>query len=243
LVLTTGSEQRGLLATMRTKKKDVRKQASELADRLAPHVEAAREKAGPMIAEAREKAAPMLAEAREKAAPVLTEAREKAAPLLAEARDKTVPAVQEARDRLVTEVVPVLTAALAAASEATEEVRGETKKRGKATVAALKGEVEAPEKKTHRVRTLLIVLGLGGVATFVAKRMSDRQATTAWESAYTPPAPAPTPASSPQAGAHKAGADDEGGASPDVAVADSAAGPHTATTPDNPAEEVDLTKE
>ncbi len=227
---------------MRTKKKDVRKQASELADRLAPHVEAAREKAGPMLAEAREKAAPMLAEAREKAAPVLAEAREKAAPLLAEARDKTVPAVQEARDRLVTEVVPVLTAALAAASEATEEVRGETKKRGKATVAALKGEVEAPQKKTHRLRNLLIVLGLGGVAAVVAKRMSDRQATTAWESAYTPPAPTPA-AAPPQAGAHKAGADDEGGASPDVAVADSAAGPHTASTPDNPAEEVDLTKE
>jgi vacuolar-type H+-ATPase subunit H len=221
---------------MRTKKKDLRKQANDLADRLAPHVETAREKAAPLLADAREKAAPVLAEAREKAAPVIAEAREKAAP-----------AVTGAKERIATEVVPMLTAALAAATEATEEVRDETKKRGKATVAALKGEVEAPEKSKHRVRKFVLVLGVGGVIAAVAKKLSDRQASTAWQSAYTPPSPAPTTptaAPTPPAGAHKADtADDEGGASPDVAVADSAAAPHSPTTPDNPAEEVDLTKE
>lgn len=231
--LPTGSEQRGLLATMRTKKKDLRKQANGFADKLAPHVE-----------NAREKAAPLLADARDKAAPVIAEAREKAAPLIAEAREKATPAVAEAKDRFTTEVVPMLTAALAAATEATEEVRDETKKRGKATVAALKGEVEAPKKNRHRVRKFVLVIGVGGVVAAVAKKLSDRQASTAWQSAYTPPAPTtPVTPSPPQAGAHKAEADDEGGASPDVAVADSAAGPHATSTPDNPAEEVDLTKE
>ena len=45
------------------------------------------------------------------------------------------------------------------------------------------------------------------------------------------------------AGAHRAegaDADDPGGASPDVAAADAASQPHEATTPDNPAETIDV---
>lgn len=262
---------------MRTKKKNLRTTADGLAGRIAPHVETAREKAGPMLAEARgmaaprlaearerampllaearekaapvlEKAGPKLAEAREKAGPLLAEARDKAGPVLAEARDKAAPAVAEVRERFATEVVPVVTAALAAANEATEDAREEGFKRGRAAVAALKGEVAAPEKKrTHRVRNSLLVVGLGGAVAMVAKKLSDRQASTAWQSAYTPPVPAPAAETAAEtaaaAGAHRAGADsadDEAGASPDVAVADSAAEPHTPTTPDDPAEEIDL---
>ncbi len=137
-------------------------------------------------------------------------------------------------------MLPVITAAIAAADKATEDVRDETSKRGKAAVAALKGEVEAPKKK-HRLRTLLIVLGLGGIAAAVAKKMSDREPTTAWQSSYTP-TPAATAATD-NGGAHRADADDQGGASPDVAAADAAAAPHSATTPDNPAEIIDVTKD
>jgi vacuolar-type H+-ATPase subunit H len=165
-------------------------------------------------------------------------AREKAGPVISEARDKAAPAVHDARDKLTTEVLPVITAAIAAAGEATEDVRGETKKRGKAAVAALKGDVEAPAPKKHRFRNFLLVLGLGGVVAFVAKKLSDRPSTTTWESS---PTPAPAPAA--PAGAHKAepfGADDQGGSSPDVAAADAAAEPHAATTPDNPAETIDV---
>lgn len=230
-------------------------------DKAGPVLAEARERTKPLIAEAREKAAPVLekagpvlekagprlAEAREKAGPILADARDKAGPMLADAREKAAPAVAEARERFATEVVPVVTAALAAANEATEDVREEGLKRGRAAVAALRGEVEPPKKK-HRVRTGLLVVGLGGAVALVAKKLSDRQASTAWQSAYTPPAPAPaaeptTAAGTP--GAHRApeSADDEAGASPDVAVADSAAEPHTPTTPDNPAEEVDLKKQ
>jgi vacuolar-type H+-ATPase subunit H len=165
-------------------------------------------------------------------------AREKAGPVISEAREKAAPAVHDARDKLATEVLPVITAAIAAAGEATEDVRGETKKRGKAAVAALKGDVEAPAPKKHRFRNFLLVLGLGGVVAFVAKKLSDRPSTTTWESS---PTPAPAPAA--PAGAHKAepfGADDQGGSSPDVAAADAAAEPHAATTPDNPAETIDV---
>lgn len=231
------------------KKKTLRDRASNLADTVAPHVENARDKAGPMFADARDKAAPMLAEARDKAAPVLADARDKAGPVFADARDKAAPLVSDARDRFTSDVMPVVTAALAAAGEATEDVRGETKKRGKAVAAALKGEVEAPEKK-HRFRKLLIVLGLGGIAVAISKKLGSRQPTTNWQSSYTPP-PAPTPptaggpvADAGAAGAHRAdaNADDEGASDPAEAASDATDMPHDATTPDNPVEEVEVKK-
>lgn len=189
-----------------------------------------------------------VAEAREKAAPLLADARDRTAPLLAEAREKAAPALHEARDKISTDVLPVLTAAVAAAGAATEDVRGETAKRGKAVAAALKGEVEAP-RQSHKLRNLLVLLGLGGLVAFVVKKKSEREPTTAWQSSYTP-TPAGTGAAgagTAAGGAHKADdaddtADDTAGASPDVAVADAAAAPHPATTPDNPAETVDVSK-
>lgn len=174
-----------------------------------------------------------------RAGATVAEARDKAAPLIADARDRTAPALHEARERIQSDVLPALTAAVAAAGAATEDVRGETAKRGKAVAAALKGEVEAP-RRTHRIRNLLVLLGLGGLVAFVVKKKSDREPTTAWQSSYTPPTPA--------GGAHKAdesaeeSADDAGGASPDVAAADAAAAPHPPTTPDNPAETVDVSR-
>jgi hypothetical protein len=203
----------------KTKTKKIRDHATDLADKVAPTVESARDKAAPLIADA----------------------RDKAAPLVADARDKAGPALAAGKERLTTDVLPVITAAIVAAGEATEDVRGETKKRGKAAVAALKGEVEAPEKKTHRVRKALILLGLGGIIAAVAKKLSDRPATTAWQSSYTPTPSAPAAASGTSGGAHKAD-NDQGGASPDVAAADAAAEPHEATTPDNPAETIDVSK-
>lgn len=213
----------------KTKTKKIRDHASDLGSRIGPTVESAREKAAPLLADAREKAAPLVADARGKAAPALS----------------------EARDRLTHDVLPILTAALAAAGEATEDVREETAKRGKAAVAALKGDVEAP-KKTHKLRNLLVVLGLGGIVAAVVKKLSDREPTTAWQSSYTPTPAAPATPAGPAAtddatdagGAHRAEAeaDDVGGASPDVVAADAAATPHSPTTPDNPAETIDISK-
>lgn len=182
--------------------------ATDLADRIGPQVESAVEAA-----------------------------REKAGPVIAEAREKAAPAVQDARDKISSDVLPVITAAIVAAGDATEDVRGETKKRSKAAVAALKGDIEAPGPKKHRFRNFLLVLGLGGVVAFVAKKLSDRPSTTTWESS---PTPAPAPAA--PTGAHRGEpADaDQGGSSPDVAAADAAAEPHAATTPDNPAETIDV---
>jgi vacuolar-type H+-ATPase subunit H len=251
------------------KKKTLRDHASELADTLAPHVEVAREKAAPLLADARDKAAPVLAEARvkaaplladarEKAAPVLADARDKAAPVLADAREKAAPYVADARDRFTTEVLPVVTAAVASVDAATQEARAETLKRGKAVAAALKGEVEAPQEK-HRGRFLLILLGIGGAVFAGVRVLGNRRATTNWQSSYTPP-PAPTTPSttttSPgpvgdglvagsEGGLHRAEAspDDTAASDPAEAVSDATDVPHPSSTPDNPVTEVDVDRE
>ena len=97
---------------MPKKSKTLLDHANELATELA-------EKVGPQVEHAMETA------------------KEKAGPVIAEAREKAGPAVSDAREKIQTEVIPALTAALAAADEATAEVREEAGKRSKAAVAAL----------------------------------------------------------------------------------------------------------
>ncbi|CAN5451175.1 hypothetical protein BH10ACT10_BH10ACT10_23970 [soil metagenome] len=226
------------------KKKTLREQILDQASDLAG---SARDKAGPVLTDARDRAVPVLTDARDRAVPLMSDARDKAAPYVSDARDKAEPYVSDARDRFTDVVLPVLTAALASVEDATEDVRGETKKRGKAVAAALKGEVEAPEKK-HRGRALLVLLGLGGLGYAAYKKFGAKQPTTNWQSSYTPPpAPAPTPAGGPVAGggvgAHRAeGADDVAASDPGEAASDATDVPHDATTPDNPVEDVDVTK-
>ena len=220
----------------KTLREQLREQASDLAGTLAPHVE-----------NARDKAVPVLTEARDKAVPVLTEARDKAAPYVSEARDKAAPYVSDARDRFSETVLPVLTAALASVDEATEDVRDETKKRGKAVAAALKGEIEAPKKK-RRGWKLLVLLGLAGLGYAAYQKFGGKQPTTTWQSSYTPPpAPTPAPAGGPVAGAgaHRADAepDDTAASDPAEAASDATDVPHDATTPDTPVEEIDVTKQ
>jgi len=70
----------------------------------------------------------------------------------------------------------------------------------------------------------------------VAKKLQGGGQSDNWQSSYTPtPTPAPTPAPAPTDTA-----DDEGGASPDEAIADQAEAPHPVTTPDEPASVVDV---
>lgn len=186
---------------MKLRSTDLRDRATDLKDQWSPHVEAAVAKAGPALADARDKATPLVQDAADKA-----------------------------KERWQHDVLPAINAAAAAAEEATSEYRAEAKRRGTATAAALKGEVEPPKKK-RRLRKLLLIAGLGGIA-FAAVRRLTAQESTAWENSYQPtPAPAPAPARP---------AEDTAAATPDEALADAAESPHAATTPDQPAETVDL---
>ena len=205
-------------------------------DTALPALNDAKEKAGPALADAREKAAPVVADARVRAAAHLADAREKAAPVVAEARVRAAEQIAEAREK----AAPVVAAGAAAAGEkaAAARVLADSK------VAEIKGE--QPKKKGKLKRVLFLGLLAGGAAV-VAKKLKGESTSDNWQSTYVP-TPAPSAPSTPAAaasGSHKAEApvEDAGGASPDEALSDEADAPHPVTTPDQPAEVVDVEPE
>jgi ElaB/YqjD/DUF883 family membrane-anchored ribosome-binding protein len=205
--------------------------------KAAPVLADVRTRTAPVIADVRTRTAPVLADARDKAGPVLADVRDMAAPVLADVRDKAAPVLADVRDRLTGEVLPVVTGAITALDAATEDARAETLKRGKAVAAALRGEVPEPTR-THRVRNLLLLVGLAGLAFALVRRLGGGQPTTSWQTSYTPP---PAPASTDTGGAHRAESTQDTAASdPAEAAADATETPHEATTPDNPLTETQV---
>ena len=200
--------------------KTLRDQVEDLAERIQPHVESAIDQITPVLEDARDRAGAAAGDAREKAAPY----------------------VSDARDKFVKDVVPAVTAAVAAAGEKAEPIADEARRRGRATAAAVKGEIDAP-KKGSKVKTVVVFGLLAALGAFLYKMLKGDDKSTAWQSSYQPaPAPTPpTPAPSPTASA----LDDASGASPDEAVADAVAGEkvHEVTTPDSPVEETDVSAE
>ena len=214
--------------------------------------EQAVEKAGPAITDAREKATPLIAEGRalaaEKAAvgaalaaEKASEAREKAAPLLAEAR-------ANAADK----------ASVAAALAAERAAEG--RDLAAAKVNELRG-VE-PEPRGGKLKKVLLLGGLLAIVGVVANKLRARQDDSAhWQSTYVPPAPpasaakpaAPAAAAAPVTPATTSGdpltdprpdeaatTDDVGGGAPGEAISDNVEEPSEATTPDDPAEIIDI---
>ena len=145
------------------------------------------QKVGPVVSTAKEKAKPYADKAVERGATVASAAVEKVGPVVDDALHKVGPATtdaaEKARERLNEDVLPKLSSALTALAAAAEPVVEETAKRGKATAAALKGEVEAP-KKTHRLRTAMIVVGFGAIAAAAVKRFLTPKE-PAWQSTPT----------------------------------------------------------
>lgn len=166
--------------------------------------------------------------ARETLGPAAEQARDKAAPAFNEAMERIAPIVEEARIQ-ASEILRPVAAAAAARSE---PYREEAKRRGVATVAALKGEVEAPTEKSHKLRTVVLVLGLGGAVAWGYKWFTGRDADAAWQSSYDP-MPAP-PSGTPEE------PDDAAAAAPDEALADADEQPHDPTDPDHPLERREL---
>jgi hypothetical protein len=195
----------------------------QAADYVEAAVENAREKAGPVIADAFEKAGPMLADAKDKAAPVIADARDKAAPALADVKDRAV---------------PLLAAGMAAAAAQASNVADLASEKA----AELQGK---PEKK-HTVRKIFIITGIAAVLGFVVTKLRSGGEQDNWQSSYTPtPAPGQQASDTPIFDAAAAASDeptsnDEGGASPDEALADAVEEAHPVTTPDEPADVVDL---
>jgi hypothetical protein len=211
----------------RKKQQSLLDQASDYIDQVRPQVESAVATAIDAAEEFYEKTArPALVDAKEKAGPALADARDKAAPYVAEARDRATAALADARDQ----AAPLVAAGAVRAGD----VAAQAKEAADARVAQLRGEEEAkPKKKGSKLRKLALFAALAGAAGFIAKKLQSGGQSANWQSSYVPtPAPAPGPGPSV--------ADDASAATPDEAISDAADEPQPVTTPDEPAEVVDL---
>lgn len=219
---------------------------------LGPAAEQAREKAGPVIIEARERLAPLVEEVR-------LQTNEKVRPVAEQA-------ASSAKHKIVTDVVPPLAGAVATATAASTPYREEAKKRGAATLAAMRGEIEAPTETSHKLRNFVVLLGLGGAVAWGYKWVTGRDADAAWQSSYEPTPAAPTSTSGPLGSDTGVGAsvppaatstnapdaapvadtpaveesDDAAAAAPDEALADASEAPHDPTDPEHPLEKRDV---
>jgi hypothetical protein len=199
-------------AMARRKKQSLLDQASDYIDQVRPQVESA-------VASALDAAEDFYENT---ARPALVEAKEKAAPYVAEARERTTAALSEVRDQ----AAPLVAAGAGKAAE----VATQAKEAADAHVEQLRGE---EKKKGSKLKKLAIFAALAGAVGFVAKKLQSGGQSANWQSSYVP-TPAPAPSTSPTA------TDDAGAAAPDEAISDAADEPQPVTTPDDPAEVVDL---
>jgi hypothetical protein len=202
-------------------------QASDYVDALRPHVEAAYGQAKDFV---QDTAVPALTDAKDKAVPVLIDARDKAVPVLTDARDKAVPVLTDARAK----AAPLVATGAALANEKATAART----LAEAKVAQVKGE--KPQKKRSKLKLVALLAVLGGVGAFVAKKLQGGGQSDNWQSSYTPtPAPTATASAVPPA-ASTGVVDDPAGAGPDEAIADATEAPHEVTTPDDPADVIQV---
>ncbi|MDX6279914.1 MAG: hypothetical protein QOH03_985, partial [Kribbellaceae bacterium] len=174
------------------------------------------------VGSARERVSPYAEKAVERGAAVAHAAVEKAGPVIDDALSKVGPATEHAaeraRERFNDDVLPKVTAALATLAAAAEPVIEESSRRGKATKAALKGEIEVP-KKSHKLRKVVLFLGFGALAAAAVKKL------------LTPPEPAWQ--STPTSGRDYSSAP-TGTTSRPAADKPAAAAPKAEATPDTP---------
>jgi hypothetical protein len=143
--------------------------ANQAVERVSPYAQQAVSMVSPYAHQATERIGPIAISAKQRGARVAHDAVDKIAPVLDQALERVSPAVEATRTKVSEEIVPKISDALTAAAGA--PVVAEASKRGKAVVAAAKGELELPEKKKRRwLKWLLIAGGLAGVAVFAVRR-------------------------------------------------------------------------
>jgi hypothetical protein len=187
----------------------------------------AREQASDLAADWNDVVRPQLesavSSAKATAIPLIADAREKAAPVLADARDRAVAGLSDAREK----AGPIYASGAALAGEKAIVARD----LANAKVAQLKGE-PAPKKRRSKLKEIAFFAIVAGAVGFVARKLQGGQAADNWQSSYVP-SPAPSAAPQPVV-------DDVGGSAPDEALADEHESPQPVTTPDDPAEVVEL---
>jgi hypothetical protein len=167
-----------------------------------------------------EQAADYVEAAVDRAGPILADAKDKAGSALAEARDQAGPVLADARDK----ATPLIAQSAAIAADKAAQ--------GKELASAKAAELTGKPKKKHRLRKLLIFTGIAAALGFAVKKLTSGGDKDNWQGSYTPaPPPAPRSTTTP---------DDEAGAAPDEALADATDESHDVTTPDEPADVVDV---
>ena len=220
--------------------------ASDAVDAARPVIESA-------VTQVREQVRDLSKDAADKAAPFIADTKVLASEIAEATREVAIPKAKTA-------------AAAGAASAAGLAASG--KELAAAKVAEVKGEPQKP--KRGKLRKLLLFGSLAAAAGFVYNKMRGSTQADNWQSSYTPPASAGTSSSTSATtsaaagGAHLApgvgpdepiatddpmarlaaeqgaAGDDPGGASPDEAIADAVEEPHDVTTPDDPADVVEV---
>jgi hypothetical protein len=219
-------------------------QATDLQDRI-----------GPAVGEAKERLTPVVSDARDRLGPAVADARDRLTPVVEDARERLTPVVGDAKERL-------------ADLAGTVAVKLDETLPDKAVPAAVASAAAAKRSGSGRLKKLFVLAGVGAAAAFIAKRLRDGGNEPQWQS--TPPGrptSAPAPSASEQAAdtakapaaavagmaaADAAGSDDTtevsptgqgddaGGGSPDEAAADAVDTPREPTTPDAPAEKIEV---
>jgi hypothetical protein len=120
--------------------------------------------------------------------PALSDARDKVAPLLDETKDRLAPAVDDAKDAIAFAVEEAKELLAPIAAEAVTAVRDTSHK------AAVKTGLADESKKSHKLRNLLILLGITGLVAFVYKKVSGRDSAPEWTAPrdVAPSAPLPS---------------------------------------------------
>jgi hypothetical protein len=158
-----------------TAKDRVRPLAESASQKVGPVAVQVRDHLGPAVGTARDKVTPYAEKAVERGATAAQHAVEKAGPVIDDVLGKVGPAAEHAaemaRERFNDDVLPKVTAALVALAAAAEPAVEETSRRGKATKAALKGEIDVPSKKSHKLRKVVLFLGFGAIVAAVAKKL------------------------------------------------------------------------
>jgi hypothetical protein len=207
-----------------------------VATTVGPAIDEAKERITPVLSDAKDRIGPALGDAKDRIGPALGDAKDRIGPALGDARDRMAPVVDTARDRLA----PAAGVAVAAG------------KRGGMRAAVKLGLAEEPAPpKSHKLRNLLIVLGLGALAALVYTKLSGKDADPAWtagrdSAAAAPDQPAPAqpvagvPATSDQNGT-PGGTTDHSDTAPTAPLAsqETVESP-VPTTPDQPLESKDL---
>lgn len=217
--------------------------SSKSASKLSQVVDQAREQA----ADLGERMGPTIDDARVR----FDDARDRFVPVAEKAANDARDAARDAAERARPHATAAKVAATAATAKGARKVATALDERmpDERTPAVISKASE--RKKGSKFKKLLVLVGLGGAAAFVAKKMTAEPAPT-WQSvpppsptSGQPAAPGATGTASTTAGGAGVAAgisDDAAGASPDEAAADRVDEPHKPTTPDNPADEVDVKK-